>query len=106
MEHDKPEDGGTLLVRGLKAAAICWFSPETPLRLTGLGQPGGSTYIREHPRSSLDFVARETTEDLTDADMEGLLHAAVEDEREGRIVHCADKDELRIFLESNRPYPA
>lgn len=51
-------------------------------------------------------MARKTTEDVTDAELEGLLHAAVEDDREGRVVHCANKDELRSFLESARPDPA
>jgi hypothetical protein len=47
-------------------------------------------------------MARRTTENLTDAEMESLLHAAVEEEREGRTVHCADKVELRSFLETIR----
>lgn len=51
-------------------------------------------------------MARETTEDLTDSELEDLLHAAVEDEREGRTVHCADEGELRSFLESARSDPA
>jgi len=51
------------------------------------------------------FVARKATEDLTDADLEALLHAAVEDEREGRVVHCADQLELRSVLEAARSNP-
>lgn len=51
-------------------------------------------------------MARETTEDLTDVELERLLHAAAEDEREGRTVHCAGKDELRVFLEAVRSNPA
>ena len=51
-------------------------------------------------------MARKTTEDLTDSELEGLLDAAVEDERQGRIVHCADKAELRSFLEAVRSDPA
>ena len=55
--------------------------------------------------ATIGLVARKTTEDLTDAELEDLLVAAVEDQREGRIVHCADKDELRSFLESVRLDP-
>jgi hypothetical protein len=51
------------------------------------------------------FVARKTTEDLTEAELEGLLHAAVEEEREGRVIHCADQVELRSFLEAARSNP-
>lgn len=57
--------------------------------------PAGAAALR----GTLWLMARETTEDLTDAELEGLLHAAAEEEREGRTVHCADKDELRTFLE-------
>jgi len=55
--------------------------------------------------ATLGLMARKTTEDLTDSDLEGLIEAAVEDERQGRIVHCADQNELRSFLESVRPDP-
>jgi len=51
-------------------------------------------------------MARRTTDDLTDSELESLLHAAVEDEREGRILHCADKVELRSFLDAVQSDPA
>jgi hypothetical protein len=51
-------------------------------------------------------MVRKTTGNLTDAELEGLLQAAVEDEREGRVVHCADQVELRRFLEATRSNPA
>ncbi len=51
-------------------------------------------------------MARKITQDPTDAELEDLLHAGVEDEREGRIVHCADEDELRSYLKTVQSDPA
>jgi hypothetical protein len=49
-------------------------------------------------------VARDTDErDLTDEDLERLLRAAVEDEREGLITHCATEQELQEFLRRLQP---
>lgn len=49
-------------------------------------------------------VARDTHErDLTDEDLERMLDAAVQDEREGRITHCETEQELQEFLRRLQP---
>lgn len=50
------------------------------------------------------LVMARTTADriLTDADRERLLKTAAEDERAGRLVHCADRAELLAVLEQAR----
>lgn len=45
------------------------------------------------------LVARDTHErHLTDEDLERMFDAAVQDEREGRMTHCATEQELQEFL--------
>ena len=49
-------------------------------------------------------VARDTHEpDLTDEDLERMLDAAVQDEREGRISHCDTEHEWQEFLRRLQP---
>lgn len=97
-----------MLEASMLEASMCSSMPGAPR--SDLWPGGSRRTIRRvggyAPGMARKAAERMTDQELTDQDLEDLVRAGLDDEREGRVVHCADRRELGDLLDRLRSQPA